>query len=314
MNNNNSILKTFFKYSIPSVFAMWIYSLYTMVDGIFIGRYVGPLGLAGVNLTMPLINFVFAVGIMIAVGSSTHMAIKFGSGKIESGNKKFTSALLFLFLFGILITTTVLLFLDKFVIFLGGSGELYYYTKEYLRTSIIFSAFFMSGYAMEVYIRLDGSPIFPMVSVIFGGIINIILDYIFIVHLKFGVRGAALATGVAQITTCIFLLTYILTKSKNLKFVKIDNFFKQIFKFMYTGFSDFLTEVSTGILIFLFNISILKSLGDIGVSAFGIISYISIFITMAMIGFTQGLQPFVIFNLGRRNYTYIEKVLKINDI
>lgn len=77
---NQNMFKLFFKYSIPSVCAMWIYSFYTMVDGIFIGRFVGPLGLAGVNLTMPLINFIFAVGIMIAIGSSTLMAIKFGAG------------------------------------------------------------------------------------------------------------------------------------------------------------------------------------------------------------------------------------------
>ncbi|MBC2850233.1 hypothetical protein H5J22_02035 [Cetobacterium sp. 8H] len=77
---NKNMLKTFFNYSIPSVFAMWIYSLYTMVDGIFIGKYVGPLGLAGVNLTMPLINFIFAIGIMIAIGSSTLIAIKYGAG------------------------------------------------------------------------------------------------------------------------------------------------------------------------------------------------------------------------------------------
>lgn len=78
MKKKESMVKLFFKYSIPSVFAMWVYSLYTMVDGIFIGRYVGPLGLASVNLTMPLINFIFAVGIMIAIGSSTLMAINYG--------------------------------------------------------------------------------------------------------------------------------------------------------------------------------------------------------------------------------------------
>lgn len=80
MEKKENMVKLFFKYSIPSVFAMWVYSLYTMVDGIFIGRYVGPLGLASVNLTMPLINFLFAVGIMIAIGSSTLMAISYGAG------------------------------------------------------------------------------------------------------------------------------------------------------------------------------------------------------------------------------------------
>ena len=308
---NQNMFKLFFKYSIPSVCAMWIYSFYTMVDGIFIGRFVGPLGLAGVNLTMPLINFIFAVGIMIAIGSSTLMAIKFGAGDWTEGNKSFTSALSFLACFGFLTTCVVLIFSNSIVKFLGGHGELFIYTKEYLTTIILFSIFFMSGYAMEVYIRLDGNPTFPMISVITGGLMNILMDYILIVHLSLGVRGAAIATGVSQITTSSILLIYILTRSKNLKFVRFNNFFKRVSKIIYTGFSEFLAEVSTGISIYLFNIFILKIIGDNGVSAFGIISYITTFVTMAMIGFNQGLQPIISYNLGMKNFKNISKVFKI---
>lgn len=311
MKKKENMAKLFFRYSIPSIFAMWVYSLYTMVDGVFIGRYVGPLGLASVNLTMPLINFMFAMGIMIAIGSSTLMAISYGAGDWTEGNKNFTTALAFLVIFGFLSTSAVLIFLDEIVRFLGGTGELFQHTKEYLRTVIIFSTCFMCGYAMEVYIRLDGNPTFPMISVISGGVLNVILDYIFIAIFHMGIRGAALATGLAQITMSIILLTYILKRSKKLKFIKVDNFFKRISKIIYTGLSEFLAEVSTGISIYFFNIAILKEIGDIGVSAFGIISYVTTFVTMAMIGLNQGLQPIVSLNLGKKNFANIKKVFKI---
>lgn len=205
----------------------------------------------------------------------------------------------------------VLLFSKNIVLFLGGTGELYSYTKEYLDTIILFSIFFMSGYAMEVYIRLDGNPTFPMISVITGGVMNVIMDYILIVVFPYGIKGAAFATGLSQITTSSILLIYILTRSRNLKFVKINNFLKKIGRIIYIGFSEFLAEVSTGISIFLFNMNILHILGDNGVSAFSIISYITTFVTMAMIGFNQGLQPIVSYNLGKKNFENIRKVFKI---
>ncbi len=214
-------------------------------------------------------------------------------------------------IFGIIATSAVLIFSDSIVRFLGGTDELFLYTKEYLTTVILFSICFMCGYAMEVYIRIDGNPTFPMISVISGGILNVILDYLFIAVLKMGIRGAAIATGLAQISMSIILLTYILKKSKKLKFVKIDNFFRRVFKIISMGISEFLAEVSTGISIYFFNIAILKEIGDIGVTAFGIISYITTFVTMAMIGFNQGLQPIVSLNLGRKDYKKIRKVFKI---
>ncbi|WP_366938449.1 MATE family efflux transporter [uncultured Cetobacterium sp.] len=143
---------------------------------------------------------------------------------------------------------------------------------------------------------------------------NVIMDYILIVIFPYGIKGAAFATGLSQMTTSSILLIYILTKSKKLKFVKINNFFKRVANIIYIGFSEFLAEVSTGISIFLFNMNILYLIGDDGVSAFGIISYITTFVTMAMIGFNQGLQPIVSYNLGKKNYENIQKAFKISII
>ncbi|MFV0580265.1 MAG: MATE family efflux transporter [Fusobacterium ulcerans] len=145
-----------------------------------------------------------------------------------------------------------------------------------------------------------------------GGLINIVLDYLFVVVYPYGIKGAAFATGMSQLTSTSMLLFYILFKTKKIKFVKLKFSFKELLKISKVGFAEFLAEVSTGIAIFVFNIIILKNLGEKGVSAFGIIGYISSFVVMTMIGFSQGIQPIVSFNLGAKKYANVIKTLKIS--
>lgn len=170
----------------------------------------------------------------------------------------------------------------------------------------------MVGYALEIYIKVDGNPVYPAICVMTGGLINIVLDYLFVVVYPYGIKGAAFATGMSQLTSTSMLLFYILFKTKKIKFVKLKFSFKELLKISKVGFAEFLAEVSTGIAIFVFNIIILKNLGEKGVSAFGIIGYISSFVVMTMIGFSQGIQPIVSFNLGAKKYANVIKILKIS--
>lgn len=312
MKQDKNILKTILRYTIPSVVSMWVFTIYTMVDGIFIGRYVGPLGLAGVNITMPLINLTFAIGIMIAVGSSTLIAIHYGEGDWTAGNKIFTTAVYSLLTCGILISLIITIFIDPIIYFLGGNDILYPYIKDYLRIIILFCTCYMTGYALEIYIKVDGNPVYPTLCVVTGGVVNILLDYIFVVLFHFGIKGAALATGLSQITTTSLLFYYIFFKTKRVKFTKITYSIFNLLKIMKVGFAEFLAEVSTGISIFVFNLVILKQLGESGISVFGIIGYISSFITMTMIGFNQGVQPILSFNLGAKEFKKISQIMKIS--
>lgn len=170
----------------------------------------------------------------------------------------------------------------------------------------------MVGYALEIYIKVDGNPVYPAICVMTGGIINVGLDYLFVVVYPYGIKGAAFATGMSQLTSTSMLLFYILFKTKKIKFVKLKFSFKELLKISKVGFAEFLAEVSTGIAIFVFNIIILRELGEKGVSAFGIIGYISSFVVMTMIGFSQGIQPIVSFNLGAKKYANVIKTLKIS--
>ena len=140
------IFKTIFKYAIPNVISMWIFTLYTMIDGVFISRFVGSTALAGVNLALPLINFIFSISIMIGVGSSTLIAIKFGENKYDDGNKIFTLATFLNLFLGIFISAIILLNIDRVINILGAnkSQEVYRYVKEYLTVIVFFSVFYMS--------------------------------------------------------------------------------------------------------------------------------------------------------------------------
>jgi len=288
-----------------------------MIDGVFISRFVGSTALAGVNLTLPLINFIFSISIMIGVGSSTLIAIKFGENKYDEGNRIFTLATFLNLFLGIFISTIILLNIERVINILGAnkSQEIYKYVKDYLSIIVFFSVFYMAGYAFEIYIKIDGKPSYPAICVLVGGLTNLVLDYFFVVIFHYGVKGAAIATGISQITSCTMLFLYIVLKAKHIRFKKLTKIsFNKIAKIFKTGFSEFLTEISSGILILIYNLVILKKIGVLGVSIFGTVSYITSFITMTMIGFSQGIQPIISYYLGKKNHENLKDILKISII
>lgn len=308
-----SITKTILKYALPNVVSMWIFTLYTMVDGIFISRYVGELGLAGVNLSFPLINLIFSISIMIGVGSSTLISIKFGENKIKEGNQILSLAACVNIFVSLCISFLILSNIDFVIKILGATktDEVYPYVKDYLSYIILFSIFYMSGYAFEIYIKVDGKPIYPLICVIAGGITNIVLDYILVAKFSFGVKGAAIATGISQMATCTLLFSYIKFKANKIEFVKLKKAnLKKTFDIFKYGFSEFITEISTGLLLLIYNLVILSKIGVFGVSIFGVISYLSSFIVMSMIGYSQGLQPVISYLLGKKDYKNLKNIFR----
>ena len=216
--------------------------------------------------------------------------------------------------FGVLLSILITIFIEPVIHFLGGEGVLFLYVKDYMSIVILFCVCYMVGYALEIYIKVDGNPVYPAICVLMGGIMNTVLDYLLVAVFPYGIKGAAFATGISQLTSTSMLLYYVLFKTKRVKFTKIKYSFLELIKISKVGFAEFLAEVSTGIAIFVFNLVILKSLGEKGVSAFGVIGYISSFVVMTMIGFSQGIQPIVSFNLGAKKYDNVIKTLKISLI
>ena len=306
----DNLTKIILKYGIPSIFTMWIYSLYTIVDGIFIGKYLGAKEIAAVNIVMPYVNISFALGIMIAVGGGTIIAIRLGEGNLKEANRIYSLSTQLFMILGGLLGTLGIFFPRQMVKILGANNVIIDSAEKYLFIISFFTISYLLSYGFEIFIRIEGNPAYSMICNGAGAIINIVLDYIFIVHLHWEITGAALATGMAQFGTAFFLGIYLVFKAKKLKFkfTKLD--FRAIGTLCFNGSSEFLTEIATGIVIMAFNINIMRMIGEKGVSAFGIIGYISTLVTMTMIGFSQGLQPIISYHYGAEKYNRIKKVLK----
>ena len=292
------IKKLFLKYTIPGVIGMIVTSLYIVVDGIFIGKAVGSDGLAAVSMVGPLTSLSFALNIMIATGSATIVAIKMGEKKLNEASKIFSFFVLMLILGAGGITLFVLLFPDQIAVFLGANEDLKPMVIEYMKIIISFNIFYMGTYFLEIYVRTNGRPTYSMSALIIGGVLNIILDYIWVIKLGYGLKGAAFATGISQTIVSTILVVDFFRKDSQLKFVKPDFSIKLLIRGIINGSSEFVSEISLGFIIFMFNLVIMREIGKLGVSAFGIINYINTVVFAILLGVSQGIQPIISYSLG----------------
>ncbi len=306
-----ALTKKIFQFAIPSITSMWIFTLYTIVDGIFVGKYVGSLALGATNLAMPIFNLSFGIGIMIAVGASTLISISFSQKNMKQGNYYFNLATLLAFFLGTCLSILCFFFLRPLVHLLGANHSLFPYVSDYIRVILFFFPFYLCGYGWEIYIKVDGNATYPMLCVLLGAFINIGLDYVFLALFHTGVQGAALATGIAQMITSFALLFYIMKYSKTFRIEKYRFRISSIFSIIKTGFSEFFTEISSGILILIFNRFLFFYLGERGVISFSTVSYLSSLVIMTMIGFAQGIQPILSFSYGKKAKS---EILHIFDV
>ncbi|WP_350344627.1 MATE family efflux transporter [Proteinivorax tanatarense] len=311
MKKEENLFKLFLKYAVPSISAMWFFSIYTMIDGIFVGRGVGSQALAAVNLSMPFINTIFAVALLVAVGSSTLITYYFGKGKDHYSNNIFTLNFIILSLLGVTITLFTLLFLEEVALFLGATEETLPLVMDYLKIITIFSTFFMVAYSLEVLVKADGFPFLSIVVVIIAAIVNIFLDYLLVIRLDFGVKGAAIATGASQLISFMIFLSYFLWGNSRLKFIKPEINWSCIKDIFIIGGPESLTELSAGFTIFIFNFSISRVIGAEGLAAFGVIMYLNNLVIMTMIGINQGIQPLISYFNGKNETEKISKLLSL---
>ena len=272
-----SLRRKYIKNLIPSVAAMWVYSIYTIIDGIFVGKGVGSTALAGVNLSMPFINLIFASSIFFATGTSTLVSIYLGKKEVKKANEVFSYNILIMIIFSIGLLLFTLLFMDKIAIFLGATDNTFSIVKDYLTIIACFNVFFIVSYCLEVLTKADGFPHLAIIGVVISAITNIILDYIFVIILGFGVKGAAVTTGISQIASCAFFAIHFLRPASTLKFTKFKASFKILKKIINIGFPDGITELTSGVVILIFNQSILHFIGEDGLITYSII-YLSSFI------------------------------------
>lgn len=305
-----SLKSDFLKFIIPSIIAQWVFTLYTMIDGIFVAKGVSETALTTVNISFPFVAGLFSISILFAVGTSTVVAILFGEKNEKRANEVFTQNIVMLILLSLLITAAVLIWLDPFARFLGAKGEALPYVKEYIGTIAPFAVCFILSYSFEILLKTDGYPKLATIIVTIGTVANCILDYVFVMHLHWGVFGAAFATGLSQALVILFYLKHFLGKKGQLKFAKFKLDIPLIWRKFKNGLPSGVTEFSAGIIIFFFNQAILRYIGQDALVSYTIISYVNSIVIMSMAGVAQGAQPLISYYFGQKNLEKCKKLLR----
>lgn len=294
-----SLKQDFLRFIIPSIIAQWVFSLYTMVDGIFVARGVSEVALTAVNIAMPFSVGLFSISILFAVGNSTIVAILLGKGERDKANRVFTQNIAFLCVLAVIITVVVLVFLEPFARFLGATDNILPYAKQYIGTIAPFAAAYILSYSFETLIKTDGYPKLATIYVVSGALLNCVLDYLMIMVLGWGVFGAALATGISQASVIFLYLGHFLGPKGTIRFARFRFQPSVIARQFRNGLSSGVTEFSSGIIIFFFNQVILAYIGEDALVSYTIISYVNTIVIMSMAGIAQGVQPLISYYYGK---------------
>lgn len=310
MQKKQSLLKQFFHFSAATVASLMVFSLYSIVDGLFVARGVGEYAMTAVNLSVPFVNLLFSIAVIFAVGTSTIIAYLLGQKNAQSANKLFSQNLVTLVVIGVTISVLVLAFTEPLARLLGAEEVTLGYTIHYLQGLAPFAVCFMISYNLEVLVKTDGRPRLALVTVCVGCVTNCVLDYLAIFHWGLGIWGAAAATGVSQLLTCLIYLTHFLGKHTTFHPVRFRMDWKIYRRLLPIGISDGLTELCNGLMIFLFNHTILRCIGTDGLVAYTIIAYANTLVINITMGVSQGSQPLISFQNGRGDGTAIGKLLR----
>lgn len=310
MQKKQSLLKQFFHFSAATVASLMVFSLYSIVDGLFVARGVGEYAMTAVNLSVPFVNLLFSIAVIFAVGTSTIIAYLLGQKNAQSANKLFSQNLATLVVIGVTISVLVLVFTEPLARLLGAEEVTLEYTIHYLQGLAPFAVCFMISYNLEVLVKTDGRPRLALVTVCVGCVTNCVLDYLAIFHWGLGIWGAAAATGLSQLLTCIIYLTHFLGKRTTFHPVRFRMDWKIYRRLLPIGISDGLTELCNGLMIFLFNHTILRCIGTDGLVAYTIIAYANTLVINITMGVSQGSQPLISFQNGRGDGTAIGNLLR----
>ena len=290
------VKKLFFHYLLPSICGTMVTSIYVLADTIIIGKGIGIDAMAALNIVLPLFNIFFGTGLLFGVGGSVLMSIARGRGELETGHRYFSMAFLLNVVTCLIYMLVFLLFLEDIARFLGATDVTMPYVMDYAPFILWGLGFFSFSSFLQTFVRNDGAPKLSMISVATGGILNIILDIIFVFPFHMGMAGAALASVIGSVTTCLILLLHFFSKKNGLKFT----------------WKGLLPSYAISIFKNIFNLQILKYVGDIGVSMYGVITNTSIVVTCLCNGINQASQPIISINYGAGLHDRIHTVKRLS--
>lgn len=313
---SNSIAKNFkffslLRFAFPTMVMMVFMSLYTIIDGICISRFVGTDALSSANIVYPVLSLVIAVGVMLATGGSAVIAKKLGEKREEEARENFSFLILVGFLIGIVFMVMGNLFIEPIVRVLGATDRLLPYCLDYLRILLYFAPACILQLLCQTFFVTAGKPMTGLILTISGGIANIVLDYVFMKPLDMGIAGAALATGIGQLIPSVIGMCYFLFVRKNLYLVKPGIQMTMLKESCLNGSSEMVTNLSNAVITFLFNIVMMRFLGEPGVAAITIVLYGQFLFNAMYMGFSMGVAPVISFNYGCKRNDMLQRLFKI---
>ncbi|TEY04469.1 MATE family efflux transporter [Campylobacter sp. US33a] len=306
--------KLFVKCALPNVISMAFMSLYYVIDGIFVGKYLGSNALAALGLIIPFVMMSFALADMIALGSAVQISMKLGIKKFKQARQIFSACVLIIFLLSCCIGVLEY-FLAPFLIdFLNVSEEVKNLSKECMLVFAIFAPITMLSFALDNYLRICGKTTYSMMINIIIALSNIFLDYLFIVVFGWGLFSAALATCIGLSLGGILGILPFLIQDLDLKFTHFFIPLKLLKNIIYNGSSEFFNNISASLFSIFANLILLELGGTNAVAAFSIILYIDSFIVALIIAMSDAMQPALSYNYARKDFKRIKALLKITFV
>lgn len=302
--------RTLWRYIIPSAGALCVTYLYNIVDGIFVGRGIGHLALAAVNITVPFITALVAISCLFAMGGSTVIAIRLGRGDKKGADDAFMTAFFMTLLLSVVLLLIGTLFPKQIARLCGSSQTILPMAEEYLFYYTLFSTPFLLSNCLSVFVRNDGAPGLAFAGMCTGAVTNILLDWLFIFPFGMGLKGAAVASGLGQVLSFAILLSHFVKKKGQLRIQRCPFSAALIGKICKRGVPECVSQLNTPVTALCYNWVLGNTLGDIGVSTFSVLSFIYSFANAVLAGVAGGLQPLWGQAFGRKDREGLEGYLR----
>lgn len=300
------------RFVLPSVIMMIFTSIYGVIDGYFVSNVAGKTAFAAVNLVMPFVMILGGMGFMIGTGGTALVSKTLGEGNKEKANQYFSMMIIFAVLLGIVLIIAGIVFIRPVAVLFGASEAMMEDCVSYGRTVISFTCAFMLQNIFQTFLVAAEKPKFGLYTTIAAGVTNIVLDALFISVFRWGVTGAALATGISQFIGGIIPLIYFLRpNSSRLRLVKTKLSFRPILQACINGSSELMSNVSVSLVSVVYNLQLMKYIGENGVSAYGVLMYVQFIFNAVFMGFTIGSAPIIGFNYGSGDTDRLKNMLKM---
>lgn len=306
------ILPLLLEFSIPAIVGMLVQALYNVVDRIFVGNGVGPLGLAGLTVVFPVMLVQMAFSMLIGLGATALISIRLGEGRQEEAEQIMSNAFGMLVIISVILTVSGLFFLDPLIRLLGASDAVLPYARDYLSIILYGGVFQAIGFGLNHMIRAQGDPKTAMATMLIGAITNTVLDPIFIFVFGWGIKGAAFATVISQFISAVWVVLFFL-KGKGELHLDLAKSYKikwpVVLQIISIGFAPFAMQLAASLLNLILNQSLVLYGGDIAMSAMGIVFSVNTLFMMPIFGINQGSQPIIGFNYGAKQFERVKETL-----